>query len=533
MNGDKVKKDIRSGNTSLGIEFGSTRIKAVLIGEDFSPIALGNHNWENELIDGVWTYSLDAIWNGLRDCYSSLKDDVFANYGITLESIGSIGISAMMHGYLVFDKDDNLLVPFRTWRNTITAESSEILVELFNYPIPYRWSISHLYQAIINGEPHVANIAYITTLAGYVHWQLTGKKMVGVGEASGMFPVDTETRQFSRRMIDDFDALIDPIGYDWKLDDLLPNVLSAGESAGTLTKNGAKLIDCEGSLGDGIPFCPPEGDAGTGMVATNSISPKTGNVSAGTSIFLMAVLEKDLGEVHSEINLVTTPAGDPVAMVHCNNCTGDIDAWVKIFSEFCKTAGLEISKQELYDTLYFSALEADSDCGGLLSYNYISGESITKLNEGRPLFVRMPDSSFSLANFIRTHLYSALATLKIGFDILEKDKGVKLEKIYGHGGFFKTERVGQQMMATALDIPITVMETAGEGGPWGMALLAAYSRCKGSETLDSFLDNKVFKNSKGSTIEPKKQDVEGFEIFMKRYREGLEIEMMAIERIRE
>jgi len=530
MNHEKIRNEILENQTSLGIELGSTRIKAVLIGQDHTPLATGSHDWENQLIDGIWTYDLADAWRGVQECYANLAQDVQETYGVPLTSVGSIGISGMMHGYVVFDEKGEQLAEFRTWRNTITAQSSDVLIPLFGYPIPHRWSISHLYQAILNGEAHVPEIAHITTLAGYIHWKLTGEQAIGVGEASGMFPIDLASKKFNETMLDQFDALIKPHAYPWEIRTILPRVLSAGASAGSLTETGAKLLDPTGNLQAGIPFCPPEGDAGTGMVATNSVAPRTGNVSAGTSIFLMAVLERDLQQVHPEIDLVTTPDGSLVAMVHCNNCTGDIDAWVKLFAEFAKAAGLDLDKTGLYKMLYGKATEADPDCGGLLSYNYVSGESITELEEGRPLFVRRPNDNFTLANFMRMNLYSALGTLKIGYDILEKEENVTLEKVYGHGGFFKTEAVGQQMMAAALNTPVTVMETAGEGGPWGMAVLASYMQNKqADETLQEYLDHKVFATAAASTLKPQQADVDGFGTFMEQYKKGLAVERLAVE----
>lgn len=525
-----IKGYIEKADTSLGIELGSTRIKAVLIGPDHSPIASGSHGWENKLVDGIWTYDMEDIISGLQAAYADLRQDVRASYGIDLETVGSMGISAMMHGYMVFDDKGELLVPFRTWRNTITARASEILIDLFDYPIPHRWSIAHLYQAILNGEDHVADISYMTTLAGFIHFKLTGRKAVGVGEASGMFPIDIRTGQYNKTMLDQFNQLVADNNFPWRLEDILPEVLSAGDYAGSLSEEGARLLDPTGTLKAGIAFCPAEGDAGTGMTATNSVGIRTGNVSAGTSIFLMAVLEKDLKAVHPEIDLVTTPAGDLVAMVHCNNCTSDIDAWARVFGEFTKALGLEVDKAKIYDTLYFEALKADKDGGGLLSYNYLSGESITGLDEGRPLFVRTPNSNFSLANFMRMNLYSLLATLRIGYDILEKEEGTKLDKLYGHGGLFITEGVGQAMMAAAIGSPVSVMETAGEGGPWGMALLAAYMRNKAEgEELKDYLNNRVFKDAKETTLEPDPADVEGFKAFMDLYHKGLELEKRAVE----
>lgn len=532
---ENTKKQLLEGRTALGIEFGSTRIKAVLIGEDNTVLAIGTHDWENRLENGIWTYSLEDIWTGLQDCYSNLATKVLNQYGVVLKKIGSLGFSAMMHGYMAFDKKGELLVPFRTWRNTITGEASEKLTTYFSYPIPQRWSIAHLYQAILNEEPHVPEITFFTTLAGYVHWKLTGKKVLGVGEASGMFPIDIATGKFNERMIAQFDGLIAetcPEKYDWKLAEIMPAVLKAGEGAGVLSEEGAKLLDVSGNLEAGIPLCPPEGDAGTGMVATNSVARRTGNISAGTSVFSMVVLEKELEGVYDKIDLVTTPAGDLVAMVHCNNCTSDMNAWVNLFAECMERAGHTVDKNELYTMLYRKALEGDADCGGLLAYNYVSGEPVTGFMEGRPLFVRTPDAKFNLANFMRTHLYTSLGALKSGMDILSKEEHVKIDRLYGHGGLYKTPVVGQKITAAAMNAPVSVMETAGEGGAWGIAVLAAYMRNKAeSESLAGYLESKVFAGSKGVTMEPDAEDVKGFEAFMERYERGLAIERAAVESI--
>ena len=529
---EAVKKCISEGKAVLGIEFGSTRIKAVLIDDKHAPIASGAHDWENRLENGIWTYSLDDIWTGLQDCYSKLAEDVKNQYGITLTKVAAIGFSAMMHGYMPFNKEGELMVPFRTWRNNLQEQASNELTKLFDFHIPQRWSIAHLYQAILNGEEHVKDITFITTLEGYIHWKLTGKKVLGIGENSGMFPIDSETKYYNKKMIAQFDELIADKNYPWKLEEILPGVLLAGESAGTLTEEGAKLLDVSGNLEAGIPLCPPEGDAGTGMVATNAVTVRTGNVSAGTSAFSMAVLEKDLSKAYDEIDLVTTPTGHAAAMVHCNNCTSDLNAWVNIFKEFAESFGMKVDMNELFGTLYNKALEGDADCGGLLAYNYFSGEHITGFEEGRPLFVRKPDSKFSLANFMRAHLLTSLGVLKVGNDILAKE-GVKLDKITGHGGLFKTPVVGQKLLAAALDCPVTVMETAGEGGAWGIALLAAYMVWKDEgETLEAYLDKKVFAGQEGTTLAPDKKDVDGFNEFIKRYEEGLSIERAAVEALK-
>lgn len=525
-----AKNLIERGGAVLGIEFGSTRIKAVLVDEEHKPIASGAHDWENQLVDGIWTYSLDAIWRGLQDCYQKLTEDVREKYGAELTKLAAIGFSGMMHGYMPFDEKGELLVPFRTWRNTITEAAAAELTKEFQFNIPQRWSIAHLYQAILNGEEHVEDITYFTTLAGYIHWKLTGEKVLGVGEASGMFPIDAKTGDYNQRMMMQFDALPNVQKYPWKLGEILPKVLVAGAHAGTLTEEGAKLLDVSGRLRAGIPMCPPEGDAGTGMVATNSVAVRTGNVSAGTSVFAMVVLEKELKAVHEELDLVTTPSGDTVAMVHCNNCTSDLNAWVSLFKEFAETFGMHVEMDDLYGKLYRKALEADKNCGGLMAYNYFSGEPVTRLNEGRPMFVRKPDASFNLANFMRTHLYASLATLKIGCDILFKEEQVKADTIYGHGGLFKTQGVGQGILAAAMNTPVAVMETAGEGGPWGMALLASYMISKDvDESLERYLGERVFGGQTGSVMKPDPADVAGFDAYINVYKSALAAEKAAVE----
>ncbi|MDO4343377.1 MAG: FGGY-family carbohydrate kinase [Eubacteriales bacterium] len=525
-----IKEDIQNAKTALGIEFGSTRIKAVLIDSENNPIAAGSHEWENRLENGVWTYTLEDIWSGLQDAYQEMAKDVKAQYGLPLANIGAIGFSAMMHGYMVFNSADELMVPFRTWRNTMTGEAAEKLFDLFNYNIPQRWSIAHLYQAILNGEDHVKDITYLTTLAGYIHWQMTGRKVLGVGDASGMFPIDPKTKDYDEGMVQKFDALIAEKNFPWKLRDILPEVLTAGESAGVLTEEGAKLLDVTGTLRAGIPVCPAEGDAGTGMAATNSVKQRTGNVSAGTSVFAMVVLEKELSKAYPELDLVTTPDGSLVAMVHCNNCTSDLNAWVGIFREFMEAIGMKVDMNQLFGTLYNKALEGDKDCGGLLSYCYFSGEPVTGFDAGRPLFARTPDSHFTLANFMRTHLYSSLAALKIGMDILFQQEHVELDELMGHGGLFKTKGVGQSIMAAAANVPVTCMETAGEGGAWGIALLASYMINKAEgETLDEYLSHKVFAGQQGSTMAPDAADVEGFNRFIETYVKALPVEKAAVE----
>ena len=524
-----TKSIIESGKAILGIEFGSTRIKAVLIDPENKPIAQGSHVWENQLIDGLWTYSIDAIWNGLQDCYADLCADVKKQYDTEIQSLAAIGISAMMHGYMAFNDKEEILVPFRTWRNTNTGIAAAALSEAFVYNIPLRWSISHLYQAILNGEPHVKDIDYLTTLAGYVHWQLTGQKVLGIGDASGMLPIDPETKNYSAEMVEKFDKMIAPKGFSWKLTDILPKVLLAGKNAGFLTPEGAKKLDVSGRLKAGIPLCPPEGDAGTGMVATNAVKQRTGNVSAGTSSFSMIVLEKELSRPYEVIDMVTTPDGSLVAMVHCNNCTSDLNAWVNLFKEYQELLGVPVDMNEVFGKLYNHALEGDPDCGGLISYNYISGEPVTKLAEGRPLVVRSANDKFNLANFMRAHLYASVAVLKIGNDILFNEEKIKVDRITGHGGLFKTKGVGQRVLAAALNSPISVMETAGEGGAWGIALLGAYLVNNTKEqSLADFLEEQVFAGNTGVEIQPDREDVAGFNAYIERYKAGLLIEEAAV-----
>lgn len=525
-----IPKAIEAGRTVLGIELGSTRIKAILIDQNHRPIASGSHEWENRYENGIWTYSLEDVWMGLQDSYRKLSDEVLKKYNIPLQNIGAIGFSAMMHGYLAFDKGRNLLVPFRTWRNTITGRAAENLTDLFQFNIPQRWSIAHLYQVILNKESHVRDISHLTTLAGYVHWKLTGQRVLGVGEASGMFPIDSTTNDYDERMVGMFNEQIKADNIPWTLREILPKVSVAGDAAGVLTAEGAGLLDPTGQLKAGVPFCPPEGDAGAGMVATNSVAERTGNVSAGTSVFAMIVLEKALSKVYSEIDMVTTPTGKPVAMVHSNNCTSDLNAWVELFHEFTQTLGLDIDQSRLFEMLYQKGLAGDADGGGLLAYNYLSGEHITHLEAGRPLFVRTPESRFTLSNFMRAHLFSALGALKIGLDILFEQEQVKIDQILGHGGFFKTREVGQKIMAGALNVPVSVMETAGEGGAWGIALLASYMLYKSPhETLEAYLSTRVFSGEDGKTIHPDQRDVDGFADFMERYKKGLIIERAAVD----
>lgn len=529
MKNTKAKSIIEAGNAILGIEFGSTRIKAILIDQDNKPIAQGSHEWENKLVDGLWTYSIDDIWKGLQDCYADLRADVQKQYATEIKTLAAIGISAMMHGYMAFNEKSEILVPFRTWRNTNTAEAAAELSKLFNFNIPLRWSISHLYQAILNKEKHVKDITFQTTLAGYIHWQLTGEKVLGIGDASGMIPIDSTTNNYSAEMVEKFNKLIAPQHFAWKLLDIFPKVILAGQDAGKLTKEGAKKMDPSGHLQEGIPLCPPEGDAGTGMVATNAVRQRTGNVSAGTSSFSMIVLEKALSQPYQVIDMVTTPCGSPVAMVHCNNCTSDLNDWIGLFKEYQELLGVPVDMNELFGKLYNQALKGDADCGGLLAYNYISGEPVTGFAEGRPLFVRSANDKFNLANFMRAHLYASVGVLKIGNDILFKKEHIQVDRITGHGGLFKTKGVGQRILAAAINSPISVMETAGEGGAWGIALLASFLVNNDKQlSLADFLDKKVFAGNTGVEIVPTAQDVAGFDAYIANYQAGLPIEEAAV-----
>lgn len=524
-----AKSTIEAGKAILGIEFGSTRIKAVLIDQENKPIAQGSHTWENQLVDGLWTYSIEAIWAGLQDCYADLRANVKKQYGIEIETLAAIGISAMMHGYMPFNDKAEILVPFRTWRNTNTGKAAAELSELFVYNIPLRWSISHLYQAILNKEEHVKDITFLTTLAGYVHWQITGEKVLGIGDASGMLPIDPATKNYSAEMVAKFDKLVAPYGFSWKLTDILPKVLLAGENAGCLTEEGAKKLDVSGHLKAGIPVCPPEGDAGTGMVATNAVKQRTGNVSAGTSSFSMIVLEKDLSKPYEMIDMVTTPDGSLVAMVHCNNCTSDLNAWVNLFKEYQELMGMPVDMDEIFGKLYNNALTGDADCGGLISYNYFSGEPVTGLTEGRPLFVRTANDKFNLANFMRSHLYASVGVLKIGNDILFNEEKIKVDRITGHGGLFRTKGVGQRVLAAAINSPISVMETAGEGGAWGIALLGSYLvNNDKKQSLADFLDEKVFAGNAGVEVSPTPEDVAGFNAYIEKYKACLPVEEAAV-----
>ena len=531
---------IEQGRTALGIEFGSTRIKAVLTGLSGEVLSVGFYDWENQLEDGIWTYSLEEIHKGLKGCYAMMRDSVRDKYGVTLTTVGAIGISAMMHGFMGFDREGKLLTRFRTWRNSNTQKAADDLTELFQFNIPLRWTISHLYQSVLDEEPWCERLSFVTTLDSYVTWILTGEKSTGIGDASGIFPVDSATLDYDADMMARFDALIAPKGYAWKTKELFPKVLTAGETAGYLTEAGAALLDDSGALKPGIPFAPSEGDAGTGMVATNSVAPRTGNVSAGTSTFAMLVLEKPLKHMYREIDMVTTPTGFPVAMSHANNGTSDLNAWVKLFGEFAALSGHPMDAGELYGLLYRNSLSGDADCGGLMSYGYYSGEGVVHLNEGRPLFARTPDASFTLANFMRSHLYASLGAVKLGLDILFKEEQVKVDRIMGHGGLFKTAGVGQRYLAAAVNAPVTVMETAGEGGPWGMALLAAYTLLKREAadpasvpSLEEWLDTAIFSSQSGkTTIEPTAEEAAGFETFTERYRSALAAEKAAVESMR-
>lgn len=532
MEKKEIAAEISAGKAVLGIEFGSTRIKAVLIDSANEPVASGAFDWENSLVDGIWTYSLEEIHNGISTAFVNMKKDVQEKYGVKITRLAALGISAMMHGYLAFDKNGKLLVPFRTWRNTITGEASKKLSELFNYPIPERWSIAHLYQAILKGESHVKDVSFFTTLAGYAHWMLCGKKVLGVGDASGMFPIDAATGTFNKTFIKKFDDLVADKKFPWKLEDLFPQVLPAGANAGTLTAEGAKWLDPEGTLEAGAVMAPPEGDAGTGMVATNSVAARTGNVSAGTSVFAMIVLEKPLSKAYNGlIDIVSTPDGLPAAMAHANNCTGEYDKWINLFGEAAKELGADFSKGKLYDTLLADALKGDKDCGGLVPYNYISGESMTGMESGRPLFVRTQKANFTLANFMRAQLFTSLGALRTGMDILFDEEHVKLDRLTGHGGFFKTATVGLPVMAAAMHTPVSALSTAGEGGPWGMALLAAFTLNGNGATLPEWLEKNAFASAKVQTVQPDKADVDGFNAFFANYKKGLAVERAAVDNL--
>lgn len=513
----------------LGIEMGSTRIKAVLIDGTGAVLATGIHDWENSFVNGIWTYSFEEIIDGLQSCYASLRENIRAKYGTELRGFRSMGISAMMHGYIALDREDRPMSAFQTWRNTNTQEAADVLTELFQYNIPQRWSVAHTWQRILDGEAYCREICKISTLSSYIHCKLTGRHVIGIGDASGMFPIDSEMGDYDQAMVDRFDSLLAERQYPWKLREVFPKVLKAGEHAGALTEAGARLLDRSGCLQPGIPLCPPEGDAGTGMVATNSVAPRTGNVSAGTSTFAMIVLEKKLSALHREIDMVTTPDGYPVAMSHANNGTSDLNAWVKLFGEFAELSGHPMGTQELFEKLYTVSTEGAPDAGGLLAYGYYSGENITEINEGRLAFLRTPTSDFSLKNFMKVHLYTSLGAVKIGMDILQKEEHIRIDRIMGHGGFFKTPGVGQRYLAAAVNAPVTVMDTASEGGAWGIALLAAYLvRERTVQTLPEYLEKEIFGRMSGQEMLPLPEEVEGFEQFMERYRAGLEVERAAV-----
>ena len=531
---NNLKDMISSGQINLGVEFGSTRIKAVLTSPGANIIAQSSYDWENRLIDGIFTYAMDEVWTGLRKCYKDIREYVEQECGIEITKLSSMGFSAMMHGYLVFDSKGEQLVPFRTWRNTITGQSADILSRLFSFNVPQRWSIAHLYQSILNKEEHVGNIGFLTTLAGYVHWKVTGERVIGIGDASGIFPIDEVSLDYNKDMIEKFKKLAEKDGFTIPLENIFPKVLTAGQTAGRLTAQGALLIDPSGMLQAGIPVCPPEGDAGTGMVATNSITPETGNISTGTSIFAMIVLEKNLSQYYSQIDMVTTPDGYPVAMVHCNTCTSDIDAWVRLFYEFAKKIDKDTEISEVYRLLYRSAQEGIYDCGGLTSINYFSGEPVVNISDGAPLFIRKADSRFTLSNFMRTHIYSSFATVKIGLDLLFKEQEIKLKKLRGHGGLFKIEKVAQQMLSSALDTPVEVAETASEGGAWGMAILAEYMACREqNQSLEQYLNEKIFAGTNSMVCFPIKEETEGFSIFLERYKKTLQVEGFAVETLQQ
>lgn len=525
MEKQAIIEKIESANTALGIELGSTRIKAVLVTDDYQVIASGDYVWENELHNHIWTYSLDKVWEGIQTSYAKLAANVNEQYGVKLTKIGSMGISAMMHGYMPFNKDDHLLVPFRTWRNNITADAADKLTDLFDFNIPQRWSVAHLYQAILNQEPHVKDIAFLTTLDGYVSWQLSGEKNTGIGDASGMFPINEATHNYDKQLLDKFSSLPEVAQFDWNIADLLPTVLMAGQAAGRLTPEGAKKLDPSGQLRPGSLIAPSEGDAGTGMVATNAVRKRTGNISAGTSAFSMVVLDQQLNKVHRDIDMVTTPDGAPVAMVHTNNCSSDINAWANVFSQFAKTLGINLSVKQLYEKLFDASLRGDQDAGGLVNFSYLSGENITQVQDGRPMMVRKPDSHFSLANIFKVQLYSAFAPLKIGMDILLREEHIRTDVLVAQGGLFKTPVVAQQVLADALDTPITLMSNAGEGGPWGMAVLALYANDSKGKNLADYLDDEVFANAESATLHPEEESVQGYEKFIDNYKAALPAEI--------
>lgn len=528
MDLQEVAVCVKNGETFLGIELGSTRIKAVLVTQNCHTISSGSYAWENRLENGIWTYDLQEAWKGIQVCYAQLAGEVKSQYHVPLQRIGAIGISAMMHGYLAFNKKDELLVPFRTWRNAITGQAADELTQALQFNIPQRWSIAHLYQAVLKGEAHLAELDFLTTLAGYVHWQLCGEKLLGIGDASGMFPVDEATGTYDAKMMEIFSSLAAVRKYSWRIGDILPGVRKAGEKAGRLTEAGARLLDPSGTLAAGSIMAPPEGDAGTGMVSTNSVRKRTGNISVGTSAFSMNVLDAPLKSLHRDIDIVTTPDGAPVAMVHINNCSSDINAWAGLFGEFASAIGCKLPADELYAALFQQAAKADADAGGLLNYSYLSGENITRMETGRPLFVRTPHSHMNLANFMLTQLYAAFAPLKIGMDILIQEEQVRTDAMIAQGGLFRTPVIAQQALADALELPITIMETAGEGGPWGMAVLAVFAaQREAGETLADFLDKKVFCKAKASTLVPRPEGTAGCKAFLARYKAGLSAEEAA------
>ncbi|WP_233419847.1 xylulokinase [Staphylococcus kloosii] len=516
--------NLNSEELSIGIELGSTRIKTIAIDKKLNVRASGSFQWENKFVDGFWTYSANDIWVGLQQSYSAMAQNLFDKTGVTLTKVNSIGISAMMHGYLAFDNNDDLLVPFRTWRNGNTKEAAKKLTDIFNFNIPERWSIAHIYQAILNKESHIAQVEFITTLSGYIHWYLTGEKVIGLGDASGMFPIDISTNNYRQDLLSEAQALFATQGFSNSIESVLPQVKLAGEFAGYLTEIGAKLLDPTGKLEPGCILCPPEGDAATGMVATNSITANTGNISAGTSAFAMIVLNNKLQDYYPEVDVVTTPDGKEVAMIHVNNCTSEINDWMNLFSEVLESMGISFSSEEMYGQIFEASLSSDDDLGGLLSYNYISGENITDVDVGHPLFIRLPNNNFNLANFMKMHLYSAFSTLKIGIDLLQENENINLSKLIAHGGIFKTKNIAQQVLSSALQEKITVMDTASEGGAWGISILGYYAALDEQITLEQFLNEKVFINSNEVTIEPNEKEVQNFQNYLNRMKRGLQIE---------
>lgn len=525
--GNAIADIISSGQATLGLELGSTNIKATLVAPDHSVIASGSHTWENRFENRMWTYPLEAVWIGIQDAVTKVRADAKERHEVSPDTFAAIGVSAMMHGYLAFDSNNKLLVPFRTWRNTNTADAVDLLSDTLGYNIPHRWSIAHFTQAVLDKEEHVTEVSFLTTLAGYVHWQLTGEKVLGVGDASGMFPIDPQTRTYDEKRLAATDALLRERGITTPLAQLLPRPLVAGQAAGTLTAEGAALLAPDGALPAGIPLCPPEGDAGTGMVATNAVLPRTGNVSTGTSIFAMVVLEGELSKVHPELDMVTTPAGDLVAMVHCNNGASEIADWADLFISFARGLGSEASVGQIYDTFLNAALEGEADAGGLLAYNYLSGEPITGLEEGRPLVVRKPDSTFSLANFARAQVYSMFGTLTLGMRVLEEEH-VRLDRMYAHGGIYKTQGVAQRFLAAAVGAPVSIATTASEGGSWGMAVLAQYMLDQNNSDLGEYLAGDVFASVEFLVEDPRDEDVKGYGTFLDEYVAGLEIQKAAV-----